>query len=78
MPRTNYRRSPFLGPTRSRLDVQQNKVLNILGLIHETNQVRDILCRNCNCALGLLQDDVLILESALAYLKKWKSNAITF
>jgi len=44
---------------------------------HETDQIRDLLCKNCNCALGLLQDDMLILESALAYLKKWKSNVIT-
>jgi DNA-binding CsgD family transcriptional regulator len=40
---------------------------------HETKQVRDLLCRNCNLALGYLQDDILILESALAYLKKWKT-----
>jgi hypothetical protein len=40
---------------------------------HGTEQVRDLLCRNCNCAIGLLQDDVLVLESALLYLKKWKS-----
>jgi hypothetical protein len=44
---------------------------------HETKQIRDLLCKNCNCALGLLQDDTLIVASALDYLKKWKSNAST-
>ena len=39
---------------------------------HETEQVRDLLCKNCNCALGLLQDDVLIAEKAAEYLRKWK------
>ena len=40
---------------------------------HETNQVRDLLCRTCNLGIGHLQDDVLIVERALEYLKKWKS-----
>ena len=39
---------------------------------HETGQVRDLLCHNCNRALGLLQDSVETVEAALNYLKKWK------
>ena len=39
---------------------------------HETNQLRALLCGSCNRAIGLLQDSVLVVESALAYLKKWK------
>jgi hypothetical protein len=42
---------------------------------HETKQVRELLCRSCNLGIGHLQDDILIVESALDYLKKWKSNA---
>lgn len=39
---------------------------------HDTGKVRDLLCKNCNCALGLLQDDVLIVAKAAEYLKRWK------
>jgi hypothetical protein len=44
---------------------------------HETEQVRDLLCKNCNCALGLLQDDASIAQRAADYLKKWKTDAST-
>ena len=40
---------------------------------HETNQVRDLLCRECNSALGFLREDVTVAESLVAYLRKWKS-----
>jgi hypothetical protein len=40
---------------------------------HETNQLRALLCGSCNRALGLLQDSIPVVESALAYLKKWKA-----
>lgn len=35
---------------------------------HTTGEIRGILCRNCNSAIGLLQEKVHILESAIAYL----------
>ena len=38
---------------------------------HITNEVRSLLCCNCNQALGKFQDDILILESALEYLRKY-------
>lgn len=36
---------------------------------HNTNEVRGILCRSCNGAIGLLQDSVDILLKAAAYLE---------
>lgn len=39
---------------------------------HETGITRDFLCRRCNMALGLLGDSILVLESALNYLKRHK------
>jgi len=41
---------------------------------HETNKIRGLLCRKCNVALGYLDDDIALLESALAYLKKHKES----
>lgn len=37
---------------------------------HNTGIIRGILCNNCNVALGLFKDDILILEEAIKYLKK--------
>ena len=41
---------------------------------HETGKVRDLLCHNCNRALGLFKDSVVLLDSALEYLKYWKGK----
>jgi hypothetical protein len=39
---------------------------------HDTGQVRDLLCNECNAGIGFFREDASIMESALAYLKKWK------
>lgn len=40
---------------------------------HDTDEVRGLLCRTCNSGIGLLKDDILIAQSAVDYLKKWKA-----
>lgn len=35
---------------------------------HNTGVVRGVLCRSCNTGIGLLKDDVKILNSAISYL----------
>ena len=35
---------------------------------HSTGEVRDVLCRACNFALGFLKDSVELLDKARAYL----------
>lgn len=35
---------------------------------HETNEVRGLLCHNCNVALGHFKDNIKILKQALEYL----------
>ena len=35
---------------------------------HETGEIRGLLCHNCNTALGLFKDNMLILTAAMAYL----------
>lgn len=37
---------------------------------HETKKVRGLLCNHCNTALGLFKDNLVILRSAMMYLKK--------
>ena len=39
---------------------------------HETGAVRQLLCGNCNVALGALREDINLFEKAITYLKKWK------
>jgi hypothetical protein len=37
---------------------------------HDTGSIRGILCTNCNRAIGLLHDDPVILQKAIAYLTR--------
>ena len=48
-----------------RLDVDHN---------HTTNKVRQLLCSNCNTAIGLVDENIVILENIIAYLKKHNSD----
>lgn len=36
---------------------------------HATEDIRGLLCQNCNAGLGMFQDDPIILERAIRYLK---------
>lgn len=36
---------------------------------HSTGEVRGLLCRDCNQGIGLLKENILILENAIEYLK---------
>ena len=37
---------------------------------HDTGQVRGLLCNQCNTGIGLLQDSIGMLASAIIYLEK--------
>ena len=39
---------------------------------HETEKVRDLLCHNCNRALGLFKESIKTLRTAIQYLEKHK------
>jgi len=38
---------------------------------HETNEVRELLCHNCNSGLGLFKENASTLANAIAYLNRW-------
>jgi hypothetical protein len=37
---------------------------------HETDEWRDVTCDKCNSGLGMFEENISILKSAIAYLKK--------
>ena len=50
------------------MNTDRHKMLLVIDHCHTTGKVRGLLCHNCNRALGLLQDSVDNLNSAIAYL----------
>lgn len=42
---------------------------------HRTGRKRGLLCRHCNLALGLLDDDIPRVEALLGYLKKYGDDS---
>jgi len=41
---------------------------------HHTNSVRKLLCRQCNSVLGLIKEDITILQNMILYLEKHNGN----
>jgi hypothetical protein len=41
---------------------------------HTTGKNRKLLCHNCNTAMGLLGDNVSVIESMIKYLEQHKAN----
>ena len=39
---------------------------------HAYNLVRGLLCRRCNLAIGLFEDNVKFLQSAIDYIQNWE------
>jgi hypothetical protein len=40
---------------------------------HITNEVRQLLCNNCNSLLGMAKENIDILRSAVDYILKWNN-----
>jgi hypothetical protein len=43
---------------------------------HKTSVVRGLLCRNCNSAIGLLEDRVELFHKAIKYIQRYKETPI--
>lgn len=41
---------------------------------HSTGEVRELLCGNCNRALGLFEENRRIIQAAKEYLERWEHN----
>lgn len=41
---------------------------------HDTSLIRGVLCRNCNLAIGLFEDDIDRLKKAIEYLLKYQKG----
>lgn len=56
-------------------DKPQDESIKFLSIDHDhrTNKNRGLLCSNCNRGIGLLQDDINILQSAIKYLKRYQN-----
>jgi hypothetical protein len=40
---------------------------------HKTGQIRNLLCNQCNLALGYFADNIIVMEKATKYLKRWEA-----
>ena len=49
----------------------RNRSLLHIDHDHVTGKRRGLLCHGCNVGLGLFQDNIIALEQAITYLKKW-------
>jgi hypothetical protein len=49
---------------------EENGAMLCVDHCHSTMKIRGLLCKKCNVALGYLNDDITLLESAINYLKK--------
>jgi hypothetical protein len=56
--------NPMLGNKKKGLHVDH---------CHETGKIRGLLCHNCNCAIGLLNDDAGNVRRLLEYIEKHKA-----
>ena len=59
--------------TETAIDRKNSKLRDLaVDHCHKTKQIRGLLCTCCNTALGLLKDNIELLEKAITYLEKSK------
>lgn len=58
--------------SKSHLDCQYKKL--DIDHCHKTQKIRGLLCGDCNRAIGLLKDNLVLVTNLAEYLKKEDSN----
>ena len=41
---------------------------------HNTGEVRDLLCGNCNAAVGFLKENIVIAKEMVKYIRRWSKS----
>lgn len=41
---------------------------------HVTKTVRELLCHRCNAAIGMLDENIELMQRAIAYIVKWRKQ----
>lgn len=54
-----------------------HRVPLVVDHCHETGKVRQLLCHNCNRALGLLKDDPSLMDRCARYIEAHREGATT-
>lgn len=54
---------------------QETPSVLVIDHDHSTGKVRGLLCRQCNSGIGMLKDDIVIVENAFRYLEKARDKA---
>ncbi len=56
--------------------LHQTELKRILDVDHDhlTQEVRGLLCNNCNTSIGRFNDNIELLEKAIKYLKKYSNK----
>lgn len=51
----------------------KNKDKLCIDHCHNSNEIRGVLCRNCNSALGMFKENIEVIKQSLKYLEKCQS-----
>lgn len=66
---------PFHCPICERTIIRQYKNDVCLDHFHDTGEIRGWICRMCNNSMGMMEDDVKILQRAIEWLKGTLRNS---
>jgi hypothetical protein len=61
-------------PDKRRVDTQELPYL-VVDHNHETDQLRDLLCSDCNIGLGMFHDNPAALRAAASYIERHRELA---
>lgn len=65
--KAKYKSCPICGSVSSNVHLDHD---------HETGNIREFICSNCNLALGLLNDDPERMRRMIAYVRKHKRKGL--